>query len=244
MSDQNHNNMHQIPSAYTSSRASNHNNGRYSPYSRESSAVPSIDLPPAVELPSGFKTEDKDLCEKFKKFVVEGLKQNGNNWAKSWYKKYPFLAMKLREKVDIFGNAETENNEAPDEWKSTIGEYVCKECYLYVESMGEENCQGLGLKEDGYHKVRNVKTQKIQSKSVDEHIKSKLHKAATGGSQQLADKVVWTAVYFSAMLNIPFVTHPFICYLINFGGGDCGDKMHGVTTAAKVTVVLGSLIRS
>eukprot|EP01083_Nonionella_stella_P123998 374014_1 len=207
--------------------------------------VPNQPIERRQELPSHLD-QDVDKWTEFRKFVIRGLKGKTNSFAKTWRTRYTFLVVGLKQSEIIDGviaavNAEIQN--IPDEYRSTIGEYTCKQCFEYVAEHGQENCQHL-IVPNGFHTIRNIKTKPLQHTTLSSHERSRLHKASIGITVTEEDLNVWRAVYASALLNIPYVTHPFIMYLGCKANGKYGKILHGASTAAYITLVLGSMIRS
>eukprot|EP01083_Nonionella_stella_P186949 685804_1 len=151
-------------------------------------------IEPRQELPSHLD-QDLDKWTEFRNFVIRGLKRKTNSFAKTWRTRYTFLVVGLKQSEIIDGviaavNAEIQN--IPDEYRSTIGEYTCKQCFEYVAEHGQENCQHL-IVPNGFHTIRNIKTKPLQHTTLSSHERSRLHKASIGITVTEEDLNVWRA---------------------------------------------------
>ena len=137
------------------------------------------------------------------------------------------------------------NPDAAQVYKCLRGEFVCEDCYIFVQTHGRhsEECKGLNVEEFGYHTIRDAKSYPIQHTSLTSHIKSDLHKKTTNAGPADADINIWRVVYMSALLCIPLQSHPFMMYAGHLAGADFGKQLHGITVASKMTIVLGAIIR-
>eukprot|EP01083_Nonionella_stella_P018577 51719_1 len=176
------------------------------------------------KLPQRFKN-DAETWIAFRNHVIQTLKQKSNNFALSWRTKFDWLMVALTTVV-------IDNNE------TIKAEFCCKGCYEYVKK------HTLLFTQERFASIRDIQSAKIQNPSLVAHEKASLHKKAYGLAIPPEDLNVWKVIYCEAMLNIPLRTHPFFMYLGTVAGAAYGDKLHGISSAAKITIVLGSLIRS
>ena len=186
-----------------------------------------------IHLQQAGYTKDKKIWSQVyaklgKKFGKENKGERGKHFAKTWNDEFKWLYLRKNNGSNV--------NEFDPAW-------ICKNCNHYYA----RNPTAMAAKKNVFKTpLRLLADDRLppQKKTLIAHQKAASHKLAVGELICSSDEAIWDSIHLESYFGIPARTHPFILHLLHVHGVDIGKRLHSPSTAKKMTIVIGSVIKA